>query len=64
MTSKRQLTLHFDDEVAAAIEAEAGRRGLNLSRAANDVLRRALIAPMPMSCFKGFWRCWQVGAAR
>ncbi len=43
MTSKRQLTLHFDDEVAAAIEAEAGRRGLNLSRAANDVLRRALI---------------------
>ncbi len=43
MTSKRQLTLHFDGEVAAAVEAEAGRRGLNLSRAANDALRRALI---------------------
>jgi hypothetical protein len=43
MTTKRQLTLHFDTEVAAAIETEAKRRGLNLSRAANDALRRALI---------------------
>ncbi len=43
MTSKRQLTLHFDAEVAAAIETEAAKRGLNLSRAANDALRRALI---------------------
>lgn len=43
MTLKRQLTLHFDAEVAAAIEAEARKRGLNLSRAANDALRRALI---------------------
>lgn len=43
MSTKRQLTLHFDAEVAAAIEAEAKQRGLNLSRAANDALRRALI---------------------
>ncbi|MBY0565628.1 MAG: hypothetical protein K2P58_15770 [Hyphomonadaceae bacterium] len=43
MTTKRQLTLHFDAEVAAAIELEAKKRGLNLSRAANDALRRALI---------------------
>ncbi|HCK83081.1 MAG TPA: hypothetical protein DHW63_00720 [Hyphomonadaceae bacterium] len=43
MTAKRQLTLHFDAEVAGAIEAEARKRGLNLSRAANDALRRALI---------------------
>lgn len=43
MTTKRQLTLHFDKEVAAAIEVEAMKRGLNLSRAANDALRRALI---------------------
>lgn len=43
MSLKRQLTLHFDGEVAAAIEVEAKRRGLNLSRAANDALRRALI---------------------
>ncbi len=43
MTTKRQLTLHFDAEVAAAIEAEAQKRRLNLSRAANDTLRRALI---------------------
>jgi len=35
--------LHFDAEVAAAIGAEATRRGLTLSRAANDALRRALI---------------------
>ena len=38
MKIKRQLTLHFDTEVAAAIETEAKRRGLNLSRAANDAL--------------------------
>ncbi len=43
MTSKRQLTLHLDADVADAIEAEGKRRGLNLSRSANDVLRRALI---------------------
>ena len=46
MKIKRQLTLHFDAEVAAAIEAEAAKRGLNLSRAANDALRRALIDEM------------------
>lgn len=43
MSAKRQLTLHLDADVAAAIEAEGKRRGLNLSRAANDALRRALI---------------------
>jgi hypothetical protein len=43
MSLKRQLTLHFDADVAAAIEAESAKRGLNLSRAANDALRRALI---------------------
>lgn len=43
MSVKRQLTLHFDADVAAAIESESKRRGLNLSRAANDTLRRALI---------------------
>ncbi len=43
MSLKRQLTLHLDVDVAAAIEAEGKRRGLNLSRAANDTLRRALI---------------------
>jgi hypothetical protein len=43
MSLKRQLTLHFDAEVAAAVEAESAKRGLNLSRAANDALRRALI---------------------
>jgi hypothetical protein len=43
MSAKRQLTLHLDADVAAAIEAEAKRRGLTLSRAANDALRRALI---------------------
>ena len=44
MSSKRQLTLHFDADVAAAIEAEGRRRGLTLSRAANDAIRRALLA--------------------
>jgi hypothetical protein len=43
MSLKRQLTLHLFADVAAAIEAEGKRRGLNLSRAANDTLRRALI---------------------
>jgi hypothetical protein len=43
MSLKRQLTLHFDADVAAAIEVESAKRGLNLSRAANDALRRALI---------------------
>lgn len=43
MSLKRQLTLHLDADVAAAIEAESKRRGLNLSRAANDTIRRALI---------------------
>ncbi len=43
MSTKRQLTLHLDTDVAVAIEAEGKRRGLNLSRAANDTLRRALI---------------------
>lgn len=43
MTSKRQLTLHFDADIVAAVETEAARRGLNLSRATNDALRRALI---------------------
>lgn len=43
MSVKRQLTLHLDANVAAAIETEGKRRGLNLSRAANDTLRRALI---------------------
>lgn len=43
MTSKRQLTLHFDADIAASITVEANKRGLNLSRAANDALRRALI---------------------
>ena len=43
MSLKRQITLHLDADVAAAIEVEGKRRGLNLSRAANDTLRRALI---------------------
>ena len=43
MTTKRQLTLHFDADVAAAVEAEGKRRGLTLSRAANDAIRRMLL---------------------
>lgn len=43
MTTKRQLTLHFDADVAAALQTETKKRGLNLSRAANDAIRRALI---------------------
>ncbi len=40
---KRQMTLHFDAAVAAALEIEAKRRGLTLARAANDIVRKALI---------------------
>lgn len=43
MSLKRQLTLHLDADVALAIQAEGKRRGLNISRAANDALRRVLI---------------------
>ncbi|GIK48519.1 MAG: hypothetical protein BroJett013_12160 [Alphaproteobacteria bacterium] len=43
MSAKRQLTLHLDAEVASAIEAEGKRRGLTLSRAANDAVRRVLL---------------------
>ncbi len=43
MTSKRQLTLHLDADIARVLDLEATRRGLTLSRAANDALRRALI---------------------
>lgn len=43
MSVKRQLTLHLDPDVAVAVEAEAKRRGLTLSRAANDAFRRALL---------------------
>lgn len=40
---KRQMTLHFDAEVAAALEIQAKRRGLTLARAANEIVRRALV---------------------
>lgn len=43
MTQKRQLMLHLDAEVIEAIETHAQSRGLNLSRATNDALRRSLI---------------------
>jgi hypothetical protein len=43
MSVKRQLTLHLDPDVAAAVQAEGKRRGLTLSRAANDTMRRALL---------------------
>ncbi|MFZ4604234.1 MAG: hypothetical protein ACOYM8_17460, partial [Caulobacterales bacterium] len=43
MTAKRQLTLHLDGDISRALDQEAARRGLTLSRAANDALRRALI---------------------
>lgn len=43
MSLKRQLTLHLDPDVAAAVEAEGKHRGLTLSRAANDAMRRALL---------------------
>ena len=41
--TKRQLTLHFDADVANALEAEAKRRGLTLARAANAIVRTSLI---------------------
>ena len=43
MRTRRQVTLHLDLDAAEALDAEACRRGLNVSRAANDALRRALI---------------------
>jgi len=43
MTTKRQITLHLDADIARALDGEAARRGLTLSRAANDAMRRALI---------------------
>ncbi len=43
MTAKRQLTLHLDADVAAAVETEGKRLGLTLSRTANDAMRRALL---------------------
>lgn len=43
MTAKRQLTLHLDADVAAAIETEGKRLGLTLSRTANDAMRRTLL---------------------
>jgi hypothetical protein len=43
MRTRRQVTLHLDPEIANALDAEAMRRGLNASRAANAALRRALL---------------------
>lgn len=43
MTTRKQLTLHLDDDTARALEAEARLRGLTLSRTANDGLRRVLL---------------------
>lgn len=43
MSAKRQITLHLDADVAAAVEAEGKRLGLTLSRTANDAMRRALL---------------------
>jgi len=43
MRTRRQVTLHLDPDIANALDAEAIRRGLNTSRAANDALRRALL---------------------
>ncbi|MBT9446957.1 MAG: ribbon-helix-helix protein, CopG family [Hyphomonadaceae bacterium] len=43
MRTRRQVTLHLDPDILAALDAEARRRGLNTSRAANDVLRRVLL---------------------
>lgn len=43
MRTRRQVTLHLDPDIANALDAEAIRRGLNASRAANDALRRVLI---------------------
>ncbi|MCU0881458.1 MAG: hypothetical protein MUF14_02190 [Hyphomonadaceae bacterium] len=43
MATRKQLTLHLDDATARALEAEARLRGLTLSRAANDGLKRVLL---------------------
>jgi hypothetical protein len=43
MTTRKQLTLHLDDTTARALDHEAKLRGLTLSRAANDALKRVLI---------------------
>jgi hypothetical protein len=43
MTTRKQLTLHLDDATARALDHEAKLRGLTLSRAANDSLKRVLI---------------------
>jgi hypothetical protein len=43
MRTRRQVTLHLDPDIAGALDAEALRRGLNTSRAANDALRRVLL---------------------
>jgi hypothetical protein len=43
MRTRRQVTLHLDPDIVNALEAEAIKRGLNASRAANDALRRVLL---------------------
>jgi hypothetical protein len=43
MRTRRQVTFHLDPDILTALEAEALRRGLNVSRAANDTLRRVLL---------------------
>ena len=43
MRTRQQITLHLDPALITALDAEAGKRGLTASRAANDLLRRALI---------------------
>lgn len=43
MRTRRQVTLHLDPDIANALDAEAVKRGLNASRAANDALRRVLL---------------------
>lgn len=43
MRTRKQITLHLDLQIADALEIEAMRRGLNSSRAANDILRRVLV---------------------
>lgn len=43
MSAKRQLTLHIDSDVATALDADSKRRGLTLSRTANNAMRQALL---------------------
>jgi len=43
MRNRKQVTLHLDLQIADALEIEAMKRGLNSSRAANDILRRVLV---------------------